>query len=894
MKLFISILCVLMVQPVFGQRERENRNHFLRGKVLYMNSGKKPAEGVRISGTTEANEQSNAVYTRSKGEYELKFPNSRIGYPVQLDIGNSDKRGEEIEVVNQKEVEICKIPAKKNELFKIIVCPKGDRDLAAQKYYNIIKTSSDLALADKEKELTVLFNERQKDYKKISALTNELERLQSQTDSVSIYREAFAIASINKDDASERVLRFIQLLEEGKSIQVAREALSIKAASGELDASISQFKAAIEELERRAGASVSIFDYKDAIACYDTIVVKSELMGIDPLLIASYNSTLGIVASEDGNYKKALKCHLKTLDLREKLLKPDHPDLAASYYNIASAHHALGQYKKALEYIQKATMIYEEVSGLNHSDLASSYNNFGIVYHSLGHYEKALEYAQKAIRIQEKEFDLKHPDLAASYNTIAIAHQSLGQYEMAMVFYQKAISILEEVLDPRHPDLATSYYNISSLYENEGKYEKALEYAQKAITLREEVLDSKHPGLADSYGIYARIFNNMGQHEKALEYFQKAISIEEEVLDPMHPKLAGTYNGIAEVYGDLGKYEKAVEYYQKAISIEEAIFEPNHPSLAISYQNVAVVYKTIQQYEKALEYAQKASTIWGVILDSQHPNWAAIFNNIAVLYESMKDYEKSLEYHQKAIVVLKKALDSNHPYIATSHHNIGAVYEAMGQFGKAQEYLEKAIHMREEILDPNHPHLGISYFVLGKALLGLKEYEQAITFTEKSKTIFELSFPEGHRYRKLAVASLLIIHKSAAKYYAHQNTKDVAFDHLRNGVQLGFADLDWLMTNDTMDILRSEPEFDDIIEIINHKKEAQIKPKSGEIVELGLFKITTKTSLRKQAGAAFRVLTRLPVGTALTCLEKTNQYWWKMSYKGKTGFVKAHLLEPAK
>ena len=864
-------------------------NNTLRGEIRYMNSGKKPAVGVEIAGTTEADETANVVYTNSKGAYELRFPVSRVGFPVDLKIGTSDGKGKAIEVVNEKEVELCKIPAKVTDVFKVIVCPKGYRDLAAQKYYNIIKTSSDIALAKKEKVLNNLLNDRKKDYQKIADLTAELDRLQQQTDSVKIYKEAFQIASINKDDASKRVLRYIELLEEGKSIQVAREALSIEEASKELDTSISQFKAAVEELERRAGASVAIFDYKDAIACYDTIILKSEKLGISPLKIGLYKMEASEILIGDGYYDKALTYQLDAIDILKKSLNP------------------------------------------NHSEVASAFDNIGITYRFLGQFEKALESHKKAIDIRENTLEPDNPDLAITYNNIGNAYQYLGKYENAIEYQLKAIKIQEEKVSSYDPELATSYDNIGNTYRFHGQYDKARRYQQKAVFIRETILDSKHPDLATTYNNIGITYNHLGQYDKALENHNKAIQIREEIFESNHPKLALSYNNISATYQNIGKYEEALENLKKAIKIEEEVLDPNHPGLAASYDNIGIAYQYLGQLENAIVYQKKSIEIREKILDLNHPSLATSYSNIGTTYQVMKRKEKALEYQLKSIRILEEILDPKHPDLATTYNNTAIAYYALGQYTEALDFNQKAISIQEEVLDSNHIRIGISYGAQGKIFSGLLNYKKAISSLKKNIAIFNIALPTDHPYNQKALDYLFDIYKNAAEYYAQQSEKNKSIDYLQSAIEEGFDDLEWITTNDTLAILRSEPAYQKIIKTLQSKKNESIKQSTEKITEkeepvkpnntsaeavsdtaaqkstpkpmsqkpsqpidLGHFKITAKTSLREQAGSDFPVLTRLAVGTTVTCLEKTNQYWWKVTYNGKTGYAKAHLLKPIK
>lgn len=55
--------------------------------------------------------------------------------------------------------------------------------------------------------------------------------------------------------------------------------------------------------------------------------------------------------------------------------------------------------------------------------------------------------------------------------------------------------------------------------------------------------------------------------------------------------------------------------------------------------------------------------------------------------------------------------------------------------------------------------------------------------------------------------------------------------------------------------------------------------------------VTQRTSLRSHATSQSDVLRRLDVDTKLKLLEKTHDHWWYVSYNGREGWVKAHLLQ---
>jgi tetratricopeptide (TPR) repeat protein len=79
---------------------------------------------------------------------------------------------------------------------------------------------------------------------------------------------------------------------------------------------------------------------------------------------------LGNVTDEKGDYDSSLEWHKKSLNLRIKALKSDHPHLAPSYISIGCAHFNKGDYEQALESYKEAYKIIGKVFRESHPDIA--------------------------------------------------------------------------------------------------------------------------------------------------------------------------------------------------------------------------------------------------------------------------------------------------------------------------------------------------------------------------------------------------------------------------------------------------------------------------------------------------------------------------------------------
>ncbi|CAF1172561.1 unnamed protein product [Adineta steineri] len=308
----------------------------------------------------------------------------------------------------------------------------------------------------------------------------------------------------------------------------------------------------------------------------------------------------------------------------------------APYYNqLGGVHMNQGDYEKAIWYYEQALQIFQKYLPSNHPDLATSYNNIGLVYKNMGDYSKALSFYEKALKIQQKTLPSNHSSLAISYNNIGNVYNIMGDYSKALSFYEKALEIQQKTLPSNHPHLATSYINIGLIYSKMTQYSKALSFFEKALEIQQKSLPSNHPLLATSYNNIGGMYNKMGERSKALSSHEKALNIRKKTLPSNHPDLAQSYNNIGGMYHSMGEYSEALSFYEKALEIQQKTLPSNHPSLAISYYNTGFAYQDMKGHSKALSHFERALDIWQRAFPPNHPNIKTVKRTIEIVRKKL-------------------------------------------------------------------------------------------------------------------------------------------------------------------------------------------------------------------------------------------------------------------
>ena len=112
--------------------------------------------------------------------------------------------------------------------------------------------------------------------------------------------------------------------------------------------------------------------------------------------LAKYLNKEGLVFFDAGKYSEAKAPLERALAIWEKVLGPEHPNVATSLDNLALLYDVQGRYEKAEPLYLRSLAIREKVLGAEHSHVAASLNNLAALYNAQGRYEEAKPLNQRS------------------------------------------------------------------------------------------------------------------------------------------------------------------------------------------------------------------------------------------------------------------------------------------------------------------------------------------------------------------------------------------------------------------------------------------------------------------------------------------------------------------
>jgi CHAT domain-containing protein/Tfp pilus assembly protein PilF len=460
-----------------------------------------------------------------------------------------------------------------------------------------------------------------------------------------------------------------------------------------------------------------------------------------------------------GKYDEALPFAERVLEIRERLLGTEHPDVAASIDNLAGIYNGRGEYVKASPLYKRALDIREKALGKDHPLTAISLNNLAELYYYQGKYAEAELLYKRALDIREEALGKDHPLTAESLNNLALVYEDQGKYAEAEPRLKRALDIWEKALGKDHQETANGLNNLASIYQGQGKYVESEPLLKRALDIWEKTLGKDHPNNAVGLDSLAEVYRTLGKYAEAEPLYKRALDIREKARGKDHPDIANSLNSLATLYWAQGKYAEAEPLYKRALDIREKALGKDHPSTAVSLNNLANLYFLQEKYVEAEPLLKRALGVFEKLLGKDHPSTAGSLHNLATLYRKQGKYEEAEQLFKRALAISEKAVGNDHPHVANSLAGLAALYRDQGKYREAEPLYKRALDIYEKALGKDHPDTAISLNNLAALYMAKGDLVQAVRFQSRANSASESNLARnlviGSERHKLAYLATL-------------------------------------------------------------------------------------------------------------------------------------------
>jgi eukaryotic-like serine/threonine-protein kinase len=287
--------------------------------------------------------------------------------------------------------------------------------------------------------------------------------------------------------------------------------------------------------------------------------IKAELQN-KPEVRAALMDTMGQVYVNLDLYDKAEPLLTEALNLRRKILPPDHPDLIESLNHLGELHY--GQSKPDAEnYYKEAIAIGRQISPKEPVKLADSLSGLGRVFSVQGKRNEAISLFREAIALQKKFLGNNQVEVARNLTRLA---QLLGTSE-AESMYQEASVIFKKANDPAE---ATCLIRLAEFDSERGNYDKAIQRIGDACTKRKRIFGEQSESLAWCMTKLGDAYYQNGENQSAEKIYAQTLALREKSQGPDNPEVGYDLLKLAKVLHREGNLKEAEPLYRRSLSLE--------------------------------------------------------------------------------------------------------------------------------------------------------------------------------------------------------------------------------------------------------------------------------------------------------------------------------------
>ncbi|WP_437759757.1 CHAT domain-containing tetratricopeptide repeat protein [Sorangium sp. So ce1389] len=298
------------------------------------------------------------------------------------------------------------------------------------------------------------------------------------------------------------------------------------------------------------------------------------------------NFELEVQVSElttEGRYFEALSSAERLLELRQRVLGPEHVETLFAATWAAMHHRRVAQYHQAASLLERVLAVLER-DGVPDWWLFGEQDTLARVYREMGDFRRAEAFYRRLLA-QEVLAGSGADKVLLGLAELAKAQGDLGRaaslYERLLATQEKENATNRSRGEQRDAiRLGVALDNLAEVYRLQGSHTRAEALFQRAVSIMEQWRLGAERSLATCLDHQALLYQDMGDDARAEPLFQRALAIREKELRPTHPDIAEPLVHLGALYWDRKQYGRAQASFRRALSLLQQALGPEHPRVA--------------------------------------------------------------------------------------------------------------------------------------------------------------------------------------------------------------------------------------------------------------------------------------------------------------------------
>ncbi len=382
--------------------------------------------------------------------------------------------------------------------------------------------------------------------------------------------------------------------------QLARElGIDVKLLRGKLPPFAASLRRAPNaSASERANAAYVANDYKEAERwAMQAAEEAREAAPVNPRTVIQALELAGLSAQAAIQYPRAMQ-HFREAEKFVDVTR-DSEEWAGLQDAIADLLFAQGKFVEAEKLFRSVIEVRSRVLGPEHPETLASRHRLIYALNEEEKHADAEAEARAVAALRDKILGSEHPDTLLSRCNLANALYHEGTYAEAERIYRDVLKLDERVLGPNHKRTLAARIGLANTLNDQGKYAEAIAFYRDAIKRDVKVYGAEHPVTLNDRMDLATALQANGSYPAAEVQYRAVIKLQEKVIGPHHAHTLNTRNNLAELLDDEERYPEAEAECRQIIGLEEKIVGPDHRLTLNSRANLAVALIGQRRLEEA-------------------------------------------------------------------------------------------------------------------------------------------------------------------------------------------------------------------------------------------------------------------------------------------------------
>ena len=324
------------------------------------------------------------------------------------------------------------------------------------------------------------------------------------------------------------------------------------------------------------------------------LAVDERTVGPQHRDVARDLNNIAVLLRDEGKEADAEPLQRRAITILEDLQRENpgtsSSDLASALSNFAAglprdrATEAESLYRRALE-------LKEKELGIEHPDIAVTLNNLAEALRLSGKSEEAEALFRRALRIDERALGPQNPTLATVLNNLAKVLRDTNRPAEAESLLNRALAIDQTGFGRMHPTVARDLKNLAKLFKVWNRSADAEPLMRQVIDILQDMeRKSGRPvrELGPALNFQAQLLTETSQLADAENFYRKALALDEKNYGNRSEQVVKDLSGLVEVLKAMQRLEEAESLSRRADEITASNKSSNHAPERCSSDTCAI------------------------------------------------------------------------------------------------------------------------------------------------------------------------------------------------------------------------------------------------------------------------------------------------------------------